>query len=247
MFRPHTAVVTRTLVCRGFSALVTRAVMIARRHDIGIHEKMQPEVQLSLLDPLIWPLVPVQFRARIALLWQLEARLTQLSWGGKEPALRQIKLAWWRDALAALDAPNARAPAEPLLGDIASGLVPIIAGQSLAHHADAKLMVVSSDWAVNDVMAAGASLFALTARLCEANGAEFGGAHYGLTSAALAIDDDAARGRLFATAAARAVPRGQPHALAVLDRLAQAIARHGGKRRHRREQALILRVGLFGR
>ncbi len=208
---------------------------------------MTTELELSLSEPLIRPLVPEQFRASIDILWRLDERFMALSLAGREPALRQIRLVWWRDALAALDDPQARVPDEPLLQDIAAHLLPGISGAALADHADMRLAVLGSDWADDDVMAAGRSLFSLTAQAMLLDGAASGGAIFALTRAGLAIDDAAVRQRLLSAATAAAPVQRQPRALAALDQLAQRIARFGGRRNRVREQALILRVGLFGR
>ena len=208
---------------------------------------MQAEIQLSLFEPLIQPLVPAGNRACVDILWRLETRLSELCFAGKEPALRQIRLAWWRDALAALDAPNRRVPDEPLLRDVAAMLLPILSGAQLAAHAEAKLAALSTDWATDDVMAAGQSLFVLMAPLLGSTARCHGGAAYMLTATALAVEDGADRARLLRAAAALPLTSGQPRALAVLDRLARRIACHGGRRSRVSEQALILRVGLFGR
>jgi hypothetical protein len=226
--------VTRELVYGGFSALVTGAVMIARRHDIAPGRKMLTEIQLSLLEPLIRPLVPMPFRSSVELLWRLDDRLLSLSTTGREPALRQVRLAWWRDALESLDNANARVPDEPLLQEIAAGLIAPFSGASLAEHPD-------------DVMAAGRSLFAMTAQLIGEYLATGGGAAHGLMIMAQRVEAGETQQALLSQAARQPVPSPQPRALAVLDRLARSIARSGGRRSRAREQAMILRVGLLGR
>jgi phytoene synthase len=239
--------VTRELVYGGFSALVTGAVMIARRHDIALDRKMLTEIQLSLLEPLVRPLVPMPFRSSVELLWRLDDRLLSLSTTGREPALRQVRLAWWRDALESLDNANARVPNEPLLQEIAAGLIAPFSGASLAEHADARLTALSGAWAPDDVMAAGRSLFAMTAQLIGEYLATGGGAAHGLMIMAQRVEAGETQQALLSQAARQPVPSPQPRALAVLDRLARSIARSGGRRSRAREQAMILRVGLLGR
>ncbi len=203
---------------------------------------MTQNLTLGLLEPLIWPLVTMRARAQIALLWQINDRLSALSFAGREPALRQIRLAWWRDALTALAQPDAKAPAEPLLVEIAqSSLVPA----QLAALADARLIALSSDWADADVGNYGDLLFAATGGvLMQAGG---GGAAWALVDVAQQIDDPERRAEIFCAATnIPAVPM-KVRCLVVLDRLARSIARNGGARNRAREQAIILRVGLFGR
>lgn len=208
---------------------------------------MQADIELSLTEPLIWPLVPQKKSDAVATLWRLDARLMALALAGREPALRQIRLAWWRDALAAIDAPDARVPDEPLLRDVAAQLCPHLAGSMLADLAEARLAALGSDWATGDVMAAGEMLFGLTARIWEQRPGTAGGGAWALTSAALALAGETPAPGLLAAAAALPPQPAQPRPLAVLDRLARQIARRGGRRHRAREQGLILRVGLLGR
>lgn len=203
---------------------------------------MTQNLILGLLEPLIWPLVPVQARAQIALLWQIHDRLSALSFAGREPALRQIRLAWWRDALAALAQPDARVPAEPLLAEIAqSQLKPA----QLAGLAEARLIALSSDWAHADVGNYGNLLFAATGGVLMQAASE--GAAWALVDVAQQIDDPARRAEMFAAAANSPAAPAKARCLVVLDRLARRIARNHGARNRAREQAIILRVGLFGR
>lgn len=207
---------------------------------------MQTEIDLSVTDPLIAPLVRPDARAAVTLLWQLDSRLAELATAGREPALRQIRLAWWRDALDSMDDANARVPDEPLLRDVAAILAPRLGGGALAELAEAYSGAVGSDWAPDDVMATGRALFALTERL-EGAEAQGGGAAFGLARAALRTEADGIRASLLHAAAQAMVPAGQGRVLAVLDRLGQQIGKAKGQRFRRREQWLVLRVGLLGR
>jgi phytoene synthase len=55
-------------------------------------------------------------------LWSLDAALGAVLAGGREPLIGQIKLAWWRDALDALD--RLPPPAEPVLQAVAEHVLP---------------------------------------------------------------------------------------------------------------------------
>ncbi len=66
--------------------------------------------------------VPVRNRPAIEALWRLDAALGQVLAGGREPAISQIKLAWWREALEKLD--REKAPAEPVLEAAAAEILP---------------------------------------------------------------------------------------------------------------------------
>ncbi|MBX9729546.1 MAG: hypothetical protein K2X31_11625, partial [Sphingopyxis sp.] len=70
---------------------------------------------LRIDHPLILPLVPQPVRDAVLLLWQLDERLAELAHVGREPALRLIRLRWWADRIATLDA---GVPAEPLLQEV---------------------------------------------------------------------------------------------------------------------------------
>lgn len=75
-----------------------------------------PERALTLLY------APASARAGLAALFGLDDALGQLIRTTREPALGQIRLAWWRDRLAALD--RAPPPGEPVLQAIAAEVVP---------------------------------------------------------------------------------------------------------------------------
>lgn len=66
--------------------------------------------------------VPAARRAVLATLWRLDSTFGGLLAGGSQPMVTQIKLAWWREALEALD--RAPPPAEPLLQAAARTLLP---------------------------------------------------------------------------------------------------------------------------
>ncbi len=207
---------------------------------------MLTELQLSPMEPLIRPLVPESCRAVVELLWRLDSRLAELALSGREPVLRQIRLTWWRDALAALGDANARVPDEPLLQEVAATLVPALSADAPAALADKWLTALSAEWRDADVMAAGEELFALTARLL-GNRRHLGGGPHALVRLALHMDDGLLREKLMAAAARQQIAPGQARVLAVLDRLARAIAQRRGARHRLAEQGLVLRVGLFGR
>jgi phytoene/squalene synthetase len=56
---------------------------------------------------------PASVREALRTLWRLDAALGAVLAGGREPLISQIKLAWWRDSLVALD--FKKPPAEPAL------------------------------------------------------------------------------------------------------------------------------------
>lgn len=75
-------------------------------------EELDPEEQLALVY------APATDGARLTLLLAFDHRMNGILRSASEPMLAQIRLAWWREQLDALDAGKAP-PAEPLLERIA--------------------------------------------------------------------------------------------------------------------------------
>jgi hypothetical protein len=258
-------------------------------------------MQLCLNDPLLTPLVPIASRPAVTLLWQLDERLGELARTGREPALRQIRLRWWHEQLAALT-PGAQHH-DPLLQQVAQHLLPVIpastltalvdawedvacaeqAGQgglseqqgaqqaALRHHdhgpglntgqSDAQAAVqadsltdAQADSVTSGATHRGALLFAATAHLlghpggdvitaAGAGWAAVGNAHYAECGQGAG---DAAWHMAHAALSNISYHR-LPRSLAALTALARSIAARNGHRRPKREQLLVLRVGLFGR
>ncbi len=200
-------------------------------------------------DDLVLPLVPADRRAAVVTLWKLDARLAEMARTGKEPALRQIRLTWWEEQLAALTA-EARPP-EPLLAEIAATLVADIAGERLGELAAAWAEFAIADEGEQPV-GHGAVLFALTSALLDgAEGAVVAraGEGWALVEALLAdavTSDDARWGEAAAAlAAVRLVEL--PRALAAITGVARRIARRHGVRSAGAEQWTLFRIGLIGR
>jgi 15-cis-phytoene synthase len=204
----------------------------------------ESDISTDLRDPLIMPLVPPQHRAAINALWSLHARLAQMARSGSEPALRQIRLTWWRDQLSGLRAGGTAH--DPLLQLVAEQLLPIVTADALASLAEAWIAEVVAEDGVSDGER-GAQLFALTATMLRVP------THAPLHDAGRgwAITDSAATDAARFEAAGRLLSEVQltklPKCLAAVTGLARRIARHDGKRHRAREQILILRIGLFGR
>lgn len=66
--------------------------------------------------------VPAARRAAVGALWRLDVALGAVLASGREPLISRIKLAWWRDSLAALG--ERGPPAEPVLEGVAAHVVP---------------------------------------------------------------------------------------------------------------------------
>ncbi|AJP71505.1 squalene/phytoene synthase family protein [Sphingomonas hengshuiensis] len=78
---------------------------------------------------LVLTYAPAPARAGLAALLALDDALAQLLRTTREPALGQLRLAWWREALEKLD--SAPAPAEPVLQALAAQVVPHAGGAAL--------------------------------------------------------------------------------------------------------------------
>ena len=101
---------------------------------------------MSIADPeraLTIAYAPAAARSALALLWELDERLANVVRSTKEARLGQIRLAWWREALARLD--THPAPEEPLLRAIAEVLLPCgVTGATLGRIADGWVVLLSA-------------------------------------------------------------------------------------------------------
>ena len=94
----------------------------------------------------------------------LDLELAQVVASTSEPMLGEIRLAWWRDALMALDAGTV--PAQPLLALIATEVLPRgMSGAELSLLEDRWLGLIGSENVPDSHISGGGTLFALLARL----------------------------------------------------------------------------------
>lgn len=123
------------------------------------------------LDPdrvLALTYVPTVVRPALTALWNLDARLGSVLRGGGDRMIAQIRLAWWRDALEALDA--GPPPAEPVLTAVAlHALPPGVGGADLAALEAGWSVLLEPELGPEQLgayaEARGGGLFALSARL----------------------------------------------------------------------------------
>lgn len=127
---------------------------------------------MELTDPerrLALAYVPASRRPAVAVLWALDEQFARVVLSAREAAIGQLKLAWWRDTLEALD--TRPPPGEPLLQMLAATVLPAgVRGSELAAMAegwDALLPLDAVDDAALGVHAEerGERLFALAGRL----------------------------------------------------------------------------------
>jgi phytoene synthase len=104
---------------------------------------------------------PADLRAAFDTLLALDDRLAEVALGAREPALGAIKLAWWRDQLAALD--TQPPPPEPLLQRVAAELLPrALSGETLSDFPEGWMALVEEG---EDPDSRGRALFALMGKL----------------------------------------------------------------------------------
>ncbi len=200
----------------------------------------------DLRDPRVTVAVPRDRRAALAALWALAERLTRLLRDAREPMIRQIKLAWWRDMMATLGSDPAALPkGEPLLAELQANWAGEGGLGALVDTAEAALLADSSAGRGDAARGFGAALFGLS------GGMPAAGNRWGLVwGAAMQDDEISARDLLAAARAEPALPRhafAGARALLMLDRWAGVIAKSAGERHWRREALILLRIGLIGR
>lgn len=112
---------------------------------------------------------PVRARAALRSLWELDATLGAMVAEGSQPLVVQMKLAWWREALAGLDRGNV--PAEPLLVSLFETMIPAgITGEDLSRLTEGWEYLLSPEPLTADDAEAyarlrGGTLFELSTRL----------------------------------------------------------------------------------
>ena len=124
---------------------------------------IDPERRLALAY------APARVRPALEALWRLDVTFASVLATGSEPMIRRIRLAWWREALEALDAGDP--PAEPLLQTLAAHVLPLgVSGAELARMEEAWEILLSDQPLSADEQARyaalrGGLLFAQSARL----------------------------------------------------------------------------------
>lgn len=130
------------------------------------------EPPIAVMDPeraLALAYAPARLRPALAALWRLDERLGEIVAATREPMVGAIRLAWWREALEALD--RAPPPSEPLLVEIADALLPAgISGAQLAEIEAGWAALLTGDPPDEEAIATygrlrGRQLFGLAARL----------------------------------------------------------------------------------
>lgn len=192
---------------------------------------------LRIDHDLVLPLVPVEARESVLLLWQLDARLGELARRRGEPALAQIRLRWWADQLS--KGHGLTSSPDPLLAKVANSLQPRLTAAPLVACAEGWMAAVAD----GGNGARGAALFDATANLIgwpRTMAVLAAGNLWSDVDAMMASGDVKERG-------VRPMLSQLPRSLAVLANDAHRVASRQGHRHARRDQLAILRVGLLGR
>lgn len=216
----------------------------------------------DLIDPersLALVYAPSRCRDALAVLWQLDERLGAVLDIAQEPMIRAIRLAWWREALEALD--HGPPPDEPLLQALTAQVLPLgVSGKDLAMLEEgwSALVDIPPDPA-RHARSRGAVLFDLSARLL----GEAAGGRIAQAGEGWALVDRLAREangagepalRRHAETVLRSALRGQwprpLRPLGILAMLALRDARPGGLERRRQGSpgrvARVLVMGMLG-
>lgn len=150
-----------------------------QRPSVTANQALGADRELALLH------TPAKVRAALEALWALDAALGDVVARSTEPALGAIKLAWWREALEALD--RSPPPAEPRLQAVAQELAPRgIGGARLAGLEAGWAALLQPEIEPGPVAGRGALLFAIGGDLLGASDDKLGdaGALYALASVA---------------------------------------------------------------
>ena len=212
-----------------------------------------------IADPeraLVLAYAPARLRPALAALWRLDERLGSVVAAAREPMIGAIRLAWWREALEALD--REPPPPEPLLKEIAEVLLPVgIAGAELARIEAGWAPLLAGDPPNEEAIGQhgqlrGRPLFAIAARLlagAESREAEIAGEGWALADLASRLSDPGAAALAKAKSAeclGRLREFRWPRPLRPVGILA-VLARHDANSRRARRQGSPARLarGLF--
>lgn len=163
-------------------------------------------------------MLPAETRSAFAALWNLDVALADVVATTSDPRLGAIRLAWWRDRLAALDTDKAPR-GEPRLEAVDQFLMQLTNGSTLSMIANAWMALLEpfpwGEEAANGLRSRGELLFAIGAQIigCDRIEAEPAGALWSLADGAFHCSDPRSREFL----------RGE--ALAALARVPQKMAR----------------------
>ena len=218
-----------------------------------------PEFQRDLLwwspmNPVLIPLIDTSLRDAVTSLWQLDHAMIRILRTVKEPALRQIRLAWWRDSVLRLG--NESAQNEPTLQALSQHVVSHITPLKLAELLDLWEDVMISEPDQTDVVERfaavyGPAFWSVTAAITGYHDIQYGtaAARFIITRhAVICAQSGPVQSALFqiASATGGALSPRNPRFLRALDRLSLRVAGKQGHRNYGAEQLTLLRATIFG-
>lgn len=128
---------------------------------------LDPDRRLALVY------APARIRPALEALWRLDVTFAGILAAGRDPMVSRLRLAWWREALEALD--GQAPPPEPLLQSLSAHVLPAgVSGAELAAMAEAWEILLSDQPLTADEQARyaalrGGLLFDFSARLLGAS------------------------------------------------------------------------------
>ncbi|TXC69088.1 hypothetical protein FSZ31_09150 [Sphingorhabdus soli] len=215
--------------------------------------EVRPDV-VALDNPVLLAMVSPTKRQPLSAIWAFDRAMaaTVARAKGGDAIMAQLRLAWWRDEIAALATPRQRP--DPVLAALAQ-FVPAAQIDSLAELVDIweRLLLaqpLDRAAAITHAKGRGATLAALASEILDPAGPDRQGLGtcWAAVDLATHIDDEAITASLFDHAAeANANDRGGPRALRALAGWSRRIALRHGTPSPLRDQLYLLRMGLIGR
>ncbi len=172
---------------------------------------------------------PAPARSALQALWSADDAFAHVLATVREPMIRRIRLAWWREALERLD--REPAPAEPVLQRVQHDLVPLVSGARLAALEDAWAPLTDQgplqERALGRYASRGALLFEVAAEVLRrpGSGVAEAGELWALVDLARHSIDPGEVAAALAAARARSAPRRWPRPLRPIGMIAALASR----------------------
>lgn len=221
-----------------------------------ISDNLTDPSSIGLLHPIIYIMIDQNLRAAVTSLWRVDQEMASVLRNVTDPHLQLMRLVWWRDRLEALEAGEG-APAHPVLQALAhayedrediKGLHQI--ADIWADFSEAPILdeAVARDFAARR----GRWLFTRSAALLGSaapDDAGESGVNWGMNDVASHVSDQALAASLFAQSLDVQTLQSKvklPKPLLAALKLSYRRAKSGGQMHPLTEQAMLLRISLFG-
>jgi phytoene synthase len=209
---------------------------------------------VALDNPLLLAMVRPEKRRALAAIGAFDRTmaLTIARAKGGDAILAQLRLAWWRDEIAALT--TARRRPDPVLAALAQsvpeGAIDALAGLLDAWEGLLLAQPLQAHAAIEHAVRRGTNLAAVARAILDPASTDRGGVGicWAAVDLAMHIDDDTIRSALFDHAGqAPAQDEGALRVLRALDGWSHRIALRRGRPAALRDQLYLLRIGVLGR